>query len=114
MLDKIKEYAKAYVAVLGLVLLGAYDVLADGWQLQDGIQIGIVFLGTVGVWLFPNAEALAVAKFWAMFLIGALGQVLVVLPDGVTVQEGISVALAALAAIGVARVPNKPSPPQLA
>jgi hypothetical protein len=109
------NYLKAYAAVLGLVLVGAYDLLADGWQAQDGAQLAIVFLGTVGVWLFPNAEALRYAKFIAMLGIAGIGQWIVCWPDGVTVQEWISIGIAVLASAGVVAVRNtKPSPPQLA
>jgi hypothetical protein len=101
-------YLKTWFGVLMTVLMGVSSLIADGhMSVADWIATGMIFVGTVAVWRFPNEHVNDVAKFIAMILAGTLPVVGLVLADGmVTVPEIVQLVVAALTAGGVVAVPN--------
>lgn len=101
-------YNKLLWALLGTIALGLQTGLADGsLSLEDGLLVGSAALAAVGTWLVPNTPVLATAKLWVNAFVLATGTLITVLPEGVTGQEWMTVAIALLTAAGVWAVPNK-------
>lgn len=104
---------KAYGGVVMTVAMFLASALTDNHITSaEWVNTGLVFLGTVGVWYFPNtsggAMAGRIAKFVAMVLTGVLGQLLVVwVPDGmISGAEWAQLIVAVLGSIGIVAVPN--------
>lgn len=107
----IGHYAKSivYIALAAVTFLvtGLSD---DVLSLEEGINLGIIIAGAVGVYLIPNfPETVAkYAKTAVTFAVAFGVALLSFLTDGVTTTEWLQIGIAALAAIGVYIVPNEP------
>lgn len=101
---------KAWFSVLATVVMAVGGYLTDNvYTGQEIVSTVLVFLGTVGVWYFPNTwkGVTQVSKFVAMLLTGSLGTLLVVWSDGtVSGSDWTQVIVAGLAAVGVLALPN--------
>lgn len=101
---------KAWLGVLATV------VMAVGGYLTDNVYTGpeivatvMVFLGTVGVWVFPDTwtGVARASKFIAMLLTGALGTLLTLWADGnISGSDIAQIVIAGLAAVGIGVVSN--------
>lgn len=101
-------YSKLLWALLGTIALGLQTGLSDGvLSLEDGLLVGSAALAAFGTWLVPNTPVLVTAKLWVNAFVLGVGTLITVLPDGVTSQEWMTVAIALLTAAGVWAVPNK-------
>jgi Mrp family chromosome partitioning ATPase len=101
-------YLKTWLGVVMTVLMGVGSFVADGnMSVADWISTGMILVGTVAVWRFPNTTATDVAKFIAMVAAGSLPVLGVILSDGMwTGPETVQFIIAVLAAGGVVVVPN--------
>lgn len=104
----MKAIAKTWVALVAVVLAALVPVLDVGGPqgLTGWINVVILVAGAVQVYNAPNVTWWPAAKTVAAG-VSAGGVVLVsFVGDGVTLGEGVQVAIAVLAAVGVYRVPN--------
>lgn len=77
--------------------------------MSELINVGIVLVGTVGVYLVANLKGgwLAYLKGVVAFVTAGLIALLSFLDGGVTLAEWLQVGIAAFAGIGVVSVPNE-------
>lgn len=113
-MNSIGNYSKSitYIALAAatfLVTALSDDVLA----LDEGINLGIVLLGAVGVYWVPNApeNVAKYAKSAIAFLTAGAIATLSFLTDGVSTTEWLQIGVAALAGIGVTIIPNVKAKP---
>lgn len=111
----ISQYSKAIASIIAAALAIVVTTnTADGVSTAEVINITIAIVTAIGVYAVPNvAEGFrANAKGAVAFAGAALVAVASAITDGVvTGSEWATVALAALAAVGVVVVPNAQSKP---
>lgn len=108
----MKLYAKSLLYVLLAIAGVLVTALSDSVVTTDElVNIGIIGVGSVGVYVVPNAPE-GVARFMktaVAFLAAALVALASFLTDGITVAEWLQIAVAAFAGIGVYIIPNEPT-----
>lgn len=110
----LTRYTKAVVAIVAAVLVVLGAALTDDTVSQlELVQIAIALVTAVSVYLVPNLDAgtRRYAKGGVAFLGAGLAALVTVLSDGVTYSEWVTVALAAIGAVGVVILPNRTNEP---
>jgi hypothetical protein len=105
------RYAKAWLVVLATGLAALQSAVVGGLDRVEVVQLGLVLLGAFTVAVVPNmSEGVAkYAKTIAAVAFAVLNVLVTAIIGGLDTQELINLALAALAAVGVLAVENKPS-----
>jgi len=105
----VSLYSKAILSIVAAAFTALIAANTDNdVSAAELVNVCIAIVTAVGVFLVPNLEA-SIGRY-AKAIVALIGAALVSLSsaitDGVTVSEGLQIALAALAAIGVVVVPN--------
>lgn len=103
---------KLWWALAGAVAVGLQEFLADNHMdsTETVTFVGLV-LAAFGAWLLPNTPLLEAAKTWVHALVAGTAVLTPLLTGGVTVQEGITVAIAVMTTAGVYRLENEDPDP---
>lgn len=110
----ISQYSKSLSYILVAVLMAVVAPLSDGiLTLPEGINLGVVALGAIGIYLVPNIPESyrSYSKGGIAFLTAIAVTLVSVLSGGITGAEVAQIALAAFGAIGVVIIPNTVSVP---
>jgi hypothetical protein len=102
----LKTYGKALAAGFGAALIALASVIAGGITPTEGAQVGIAFLGAVGVWNTANLPEGAPFAKAVTALLAAGGVLVVALPGGLKQGEIVNVAIAVAAVFPVFAVPG--------
>ncbi|WP_066041881.1 hypothetical protein [Herbiconiux solani] len=110
----LTTYAKSILTIIASAVTILIAALSDNVvTVPELVNVAIAIVTAVGVYLVPNLDD-GLARYFK-FIVAILGAALTalasVLTDGVTGAEWLQIFLAALAAIGVAVVPNAPAEP---
>lgn len=107
MLSKLRPYMKSILAVVGTIFSAVVGVLTDG-HITDSewIQVAILGVGAAAVFAAPNVPGARHTKSVLAGLAAALSLLTGLITDGLSAQEILLVAIAALTAAGVLGVPN--------
>lgn len=110
--NRFRAYAKFLVAVGGAAVMTAYQFLDDNALTgTEKTQVASVAVAAFLVWLTangPKGTVWAYAKTLAYGSTALLGTLLTVLPDGISTQEKVALAIAFLTGAGVLGVRNEP------
>lgn len=107
----LTTYSKSILMIIASAVTVLVAALSDNVvTVPELVNVAIAIVTAVGVYLVPNLDS-GLARYFK-FIVALIGAALVslssVLTDGVTSAEWLQILLAALAAIGVVIVPNKP------
>ena len=104
----MKRYTKAIVQVVVTVLVALAAVWTGGVTVAEWVNIAIVGVGACSVFAAPNVPGARYTKS----ILSALAAGLVVLASAITggiqFPEVVQIVVAALGAVGVYALPNKP------
>ena len=109
MLDVVKQYKKAIVAALG-VIVSAFvaAMLGDGViNVNEWANVVILGAGALSVGIAPNVPGAKYTKLLLSAVSAAATVFLSVFTGGLTSPEFWQIVVAALTALGVYRVPNQ-------
>lgn len=104
------QYAKFAAAVIATVLSGIVAALYGDNAISnpEWVNIAIAAVGALAVFAAPNVPGAAYTKSILAVLAAGLAVAASAIIGGITTTEWIQIALAALGALGVYAVPNKP------
>lgn len=110
----MSRFNKLWAAIAGAVAMAAYGFLEDNHLTNiEYVQTLAAAVGAYLVWQTVNGPA---GTFWyyakgvAYGLSAVLTALVTTLPDGLTVQDKVSLAIAFLSGTGVLALRNKPEP----
>jgi len=107
----MNKYAKFAAIVLATVLSAVAAALFGDSVIspQEWVNVAILAVGAAGVFAAPNVPGAAYTKSILAVLAAVLTVLASVIVGGVGTAEIIQILLAALGAVGVYAVPNKPT-----
>ncbi|GGK44089.1 hypothetical protein GCM10010124_41140 [Pilimelia terevasa] len=100
------KYAKSLAMVAATAASALVAVLADGVTPGEWLMVVNSAVFAAAVFTAPNVPGARYTKSVLAFLGAGLAVAISVITDGITLAEGIQIALAGLAAIGVRVAPN--------
>jgi hypothetical protein len=106
------DYKKAFAAVAATILSAVVAALTGDGSVNpvEWVNIAILAVGSAAVFAAPNVPGAAYTKSILAVLTAVLTLLTSVITDGISVTEWMQLALAALSALGVYAVPNRPAP----
>jgi hypothetical protein len=105
------NYAKALAAVVATVLSGVIAALAGDAviDLQEWVNVAILAAGALAVFTAPNVPGARYTKSALAVITAVLTLAVNLIAGGLDVTEWLQLGMAALGALGVYAVPNRPS-----
>lgn len=109
----MKPIAKTIVQILAAGVSAAIVALTgdNAFSAVELINIAIALVGAVGVYYVPNAPSGPVAKAVVATLMAVLTLAVELIAGGMTLSEWLQLAIAAVGALGVYGVTNRPPSP---
>jgi peptidoglycan/LPS O-acetylase OafA/YrhL len=112
----LTRYTKAVVSIVAAVLVALVAALTDDVvTVVEFVTVGIAGVTAVTVYLVPNLPTgpARYAKGITAFVGAGLSALVLIVADGVSLSEWLTVAVAALGGVGIVVLPNAPQRPSI-